>query len=154
MAKLEPREATGRTGPVRTSSGTRVAVRLSPLAPGVASQTGANDVYPEQEGPPASARAEMPTRELDLEELRAMALRCASDFGAEEPDPSSPARPRLELILVEEQEEAPSARRGEIAADSVGKGRPRRSAGLAAAMVATALVVGVCAALAVYGAWP
>jgi hypothetical protein len=153
MAKVDPRETTGRSGPVRTSSGTRVAVRLTPLTPDVTSQTGANDAHH------VPAKEEMPTRELDLEQLRAMALRCASDVGAEEPSLApapSPLRPHLELVLAEEPDDSTLARRAAIAEiDDVEVARPRRSSGLvAAAVIVVALAIGTIAALAVYGALP
>jgi hypothetical protein len=156
MAKVDPRDTTGRAGPVRTSSGTRAAVRLAPLTPGVASQAGANDIEPRPEAP---AREEMPTRELDLEQLREMALRCASDVGAEESRPAaeaSPLRPHLELVLVEEPDDSlPSRRAATAEIDDARMARPARSASLvAAAVVVVALAAGMVAALAVYGALP
>lgn len=157
MAKVDPREETaGRPGPVRTSSGTRAAFRLAPLTPGVSSQEGgANDVEP---APAAPVREEMPTRELDLDQLRAMALRCASDVGADEPGLSpSPPRPRLQLILAEEPERATTteARDALVAIDDTAGPRPVRTSNLAAAaVVALALALGVVAALAAYGALP
>ena len=162
MAKVDPRETTGRAGPVRTSSGTRAAARLAPLTPSVASQPGANDVDPGPEAPEARdvpVREEMPTRELDLEQLRAMALRCASDFGAEEPGRAgapSPRRPHLELVLVEEPDDSPQSRRAATAEiDDAQVARPARSASpLAAAVVVVSLAIGTIAALAVYGALP
>jgi hypothetical protein len=125
MAKVDPREATGRPGPVRTESGTRARVRVAPVAPEVTAQPGANDVQPEREE--RYVRPEMPTRELDLDSIRALALRCASDVGAEakvsppapapeaKPKPSpkpSPKRARLELVLTEEADETPAPRPG------------------------------------------
>jgi hypothetical protein len=158
MAKVDPREKAGRSGPVRTSSGTRAAVRVAPLAPDVTSLTGANDV---REGPDVrdgrdvAVREEMPTRELDLEQIRAMALRCASDFGADEPGLApapSPPRPHLELVLVEEPDNAPASAAG---IDDAEVARPGRSAGVvAAAIVLVALAIATIGALAVYGAFP
>ena len=84
MAKVDPREKAGQSGPVRTSSGTRVAALVAPLPHDVPSLPVANDVHHAPEAPEAhdeAVREEMPTRELDLEQIRAMALRCASDVG-------------------------------------------------------------------------
>ncbi len=148
MAKADPRETMDRTEPVRTSSGTRVAAgRLTPLEPGVASRRGANDVN------------DMPTRELDSVQLRAMALRCASDVDAGEGahDPVSmsvagkPPRRRLELVLADV--EAPLAAVDGDLAD--GEVRPsRRHGGLALVLVITVLAMVAIAAYRVYGVMP
>ncbi len=166
MAKVDPREKVGRTGPVRTSSGTRAVVRVASLPPDVSSLPGANDVQPSPEVNDRPCRDEMPTRELDLEQIRAMALRCASDVGGDAPGLTpapSPLRPRLELVLGEE---ADSARTALAASDDVAdvdavdaidiEGLlPERSSSLAAAaVVVVALVVATLAALGVYGALP
>jgi hypothetical protein len=148
MAKADPRETTDRTGPVRTSSGTRVAAgRLTPLAPGVPSRQRANDVN------------DMPTRELDSAQLRAMALRCASDVdaGGGAHDPAAmpvagmPRRRRLELVLAE-VEAPPGAVDGELAEGEV---RPaRRHGGLALVLVLTVLAMVAVAAYRLYGIAP
>jgi hypothetical protein len=144
MAKADPRETTSRPGPVRTESGTRVAAaRLTPvqLQTGTASPRAANDVN------------EMPTRELDLEELRAMALRCASDIGPAKAAPTPAAdtrlRPRLELVLTDE---APMPA---VGADRPGGevARPRRSGGRALLVLVVMLATASIAALEVYGPW-
>jgi len=152
MAKVDPREKAGQSGPVRTSSGTRAAVRVAPLPPDVAALPVANDVHHAPQARHESVREEMPTRELDLEQIRAMALRCASDVGVDEPrlvPVPSPQRPHLELVLVDEPDRA-----GE-AGDSGELQRPRPWASLAAAVVVVvSLAIAVFAALAVYGALP
>jgi hypothetical protein len=145
MAKLDPQGTIDRSGPVRTSSGTRPAMRLAPITPSVASHPGANDVDA------TPAREEMPTRELDLEELRAMALRCASDVGAEatvahavSPGPAADpqhARPRLEIVFTEDVDDLPVA-------------RARRPARFALAVVLTALAIATFAALKAYAVLP
>ena len=152
MAKVDPREKVGQSGPVRTSSGTRAAVRVAPLPPDVTSLPVANDVHHAPEARDESVREEMPTRELDLEQIRAMALRCASDVGVDEPrlvPVASPQRPHLELVLVDEPDRAGAAiDPGEL---------PRTGpwASLAAAVVVVVLLsIAVFAALAVYGALP
>lgn len=144
---MDPRETTGKPGPVRTSSGTRVAMRITTLEPDVAWLRGANDLH------------DMPTRELDLDEVRAMALRCASDVGpAERAHPSAPmppadepSRPRLQLVLHED--EAPSSA---IDVDSL-EGqvrRSRRSWALALVVVLIVLATATAAAFEVYGVLP
>ncbi|HEY3817728.1 MAG TPA: hypothetical protein VGL81_11180 [Polyangiaceae bacterium] len=148
MAKAEPRDTTGRPGPVRTSSGTRVAAaRLTPLEPSVASQRAANDI------------SEMPTRELDVEQLRAMALHCASDIGFGEPAAPHPtrapatdasSRPRLELVLTEDEALADAMAAELHDGDS---SRSWRSVGIAlVVMVVLALASG--AVFEAYGVWP
>jgi hypothetical protein len=142
MAKADPRETADRTGPVRTSSGTRVAAgRLTPVEPGVASRRGANDV------------GDMPTRELDQAELRAMALRCASDVGTPAPMPvaEKPSRRRLELVLTDV--EAPLAA---VDGDLVGREEdpPRRHGGLALVLVVAVLAMAAVAAYGLYGVVP
>jgi hypothetical protein len=159
MAKLDPRGTTDRQGPVRTSSGTRAAVRLAPITPSVASRPGANDVDVDVDidADPMPAREEMPTRELDMEELRAMALRCASDVGAEAPvvgartheasstSPADPhrarARPRLEIIFSEDVDDAPVA-------------RARRPARFALVVLVAVLAIATLAALKAYAVLP
>jgi len=142
MAKTDPRETLDRTGPVRTSSGTRVAVGgLTRLEPGVPSRRGANDVD------------DMPTRELDSAQLRAMALRCASDVdagdGARDPAPvpgaGKPARRRLELVLADV--EAPLAAVDDELAG--GELAPSRRHGALALMLVVAVLA--IAAVAAYG---
>src|ERR1700722_13398424 len=152
MAKVDPREKAGQSGPDRTSSGTRAAGRVAALPPDVTSLPVANDVHHAPEGRDESVREEMPTRELDLEQIRAMALRCASDVGVDEPrlvPVPSPQRPHLELVLVDEPDRAGTAvDHGEVP-------RPGRWASLAAAVVVlVSLAIAVFAALAVYGALP
>jgi hypothetical protein len=147
MAKVDPRETTGKPGPVRTSSGTRVAMRITTLEPDVAWQRGANDMH------------DMPTRELDLDEVRAMALRCASDVGptqrahpaAPVPPSAEPSRPRLQLVLHED--EAPSSA---VDADLLEGlvGRSRRSWAVALAVLVLALATATAAAFEVYGVLP
>ncbi len=144
---MDPRERTGKPGPVRTSSGTRVAMRVTTLEPDIAWQRGANDLH------------DMPTRELDLDEVRAMALRCASDVGPAErahpsapvPPAAEPSRPRLQLVLHED--EAPSSAVGVDPADGP-VGRPRRSWGLALVVVFVVLATATAAAFEVYGVLP
>ncbi len=148
MAKADPRETMDRTGPVRTSSGTRVAAgRLTPLEPGVPSRRGANDVN------------DMPTRELDSAQLRAMALRCASDVdageGAHDPAPmpvaGKPRRRRLELVLAEV--EAPlAAVDGDLAGREAAPSR--RYGGLALVLVVAVLAMAAVAAYGLYGIVP
>jgi len=146
MAKADPRETTDRPGPVRTSSGTRIAARRAPLESvesDVVAPRSANDVN------------EMPTRELDLEQLRAMALRCASDVGsAERTHPASPipgaregSRPRLELVLADEA--PPSS--GDADRDERAVHRSRRSGVLAFVVVIVVLAAAAVAACEVYG---
>jgi hypothetical protein len=148
MAKADPRETTDRTGPVRTSSGTRVAAgRLTPLAPGVPSRQRANDVN------------DMPTRELDSAQLRAMALRCASDVdaGGGAHDPAAmpaagqPRRRRLELVLAE-VEAPPGAIDGDLADRE--ERSARRHGGLALVLVLTVLAMVAVAAYRLYGIAP
>jgi hypothetical protein len=152
MAKGEPRETNAQPGPVRTSSGTRVAaVRLAPLDPDVTSKKGDNDVNQ----PPA--RDEMPTRELDLEQLRAMALRCASDVGADEPLAPAPVRPRLQLVFTDEAGIAPappSAAGTVIDRDEIEAPRPRRLGRTLLLLVLFALPLATVAALSAYGLLP
>src|ERR1700722_5823977 len=151
MAKADPRETPGRPGPVRTSSGTRVAARraslevLETVESEVAAQRSANDVN------------EMPTRELDLEQLRAMALRCASDVGsAERSHPASPIpgaeepRPRLELVLAGDAPLFPRDADGPEGAVR----HSRRSGVLALVVVVVVLAVASVAACEVYGLLP
>jgi hypothetical protein len=148
MAKADPRETIDRTGPVRTSSGTRVAAgRLTRLEPGVPSRRGANDFN------------DMPTRELDQVELRAMALRCASDVDAGEgahdsapmPVAGKPPRRRLELLLAEV--EAPlAAVDGDLAGREAGPSR--RHGGLALLLVVAVLAMAAVAAYGLYGIVP
>ena len=171
MAKAGPRETTGRPGPVRTSSGTRVAAaRLTPVQPpAVASPRGANDdiretltaVQPPAVASPRGAYdiSETPTRELDLEQLRAMALRCASDVGQGEqeydaapmPAADKPSRPRLELVLAEDERPLDA-----IDADRPGGrvDRSRRPGVLALVVVLLVLALATLAALEVYGLLP
>jgi len=146
MAKVDPRETTGKPGPVRTSSGTRVAMRVTTLEPDVAWQRGANDLH------------DMPTRELDLDEVRAMALRCASDVGPSErahpsapvPPGAEPSRPRLQLVLPED--EAPTSAVDVDPPD--GQVGSRRSWGLAFVVVFAVLATATAAAFEVYGVLP
>ena len=158
MAKVEPRETTGRPGPVRTSSGTRVAaVHRTPLTPSVASQPSANDI------------SQMPTQELDLEQLRAMALRCASDVGAEEPalaaacdqapmpvrDETSHPRPRLALVFTEEPDETPGTSHAATAdLEEAEVERPRRLGRFVLALILIALAVAAVAAFDAYVVLP
>jgi hypothetical protein len=143
MAKLEPRDATGQPGPQRLASGTRVAaVRLTPLTPSVTSRASENDI------------SQMPTQQLDVEELRAMALRCASDVGADEPgvapacEPAPPAvidepsRPRLELVFAEDADDFQQE------LDAVGA--PRRHARTVLAVLLVVLLLAAIVALATY----
>jgi len=147
MAKADPRKTVDRTGPARTSSGTRAAVRLTRLEPSVPSRRGANDFN------------DMPTRELDSVQLRAMALRCASDVGAGEgaqhptsmPAAEKPSRRRLELVLAED--EAPlAAVDGGLPGSEVG--RSRRYRGLALVLVVAVFAMAAVAAYGLYGNMP
>ncbi len=146
MAKVDPRETTDKPGPVRTSSGTRVAMRVTTLEPDVAWLRGANDLH------------DMPTRELDLDEVRAMALRCASDVGPAErahpaapvPPAAEPSRPRLQLVL---NDEAPSSA-VEVDPPDGQLGPSRRSWGLALVVVFVVLATATAAAFEVYGVLP
>jgi len=147
MGKADPREKTATPGPVRTSSGTRVAMRITTLEPDVAWLRGANDLH------------DMPTRELDLDEVRAMALRCASDVGPAErahpsapvPPAAEPSRPRLQLVLHEDEAPSPA-----IDVDSVDAqvGRSRRSWAVALVVVLVVLATATAAAFEVYGVLP
>lgn len=148
MAKADPRETIERTGPVRTSSGTRVAaVRLTPLEPSVSSRRGANDFH------------DMPTRELDQAQLRAMALRCASDVGAGEgahhpapmPATEKPSRRRLELVLAEDEARLAAAD-GDLPGGEVG--RSRRYGGLALVVAVVVFAMAAVAAYALHGFVP
>jgi hypothetical protein len=147
MGKADARDKIGQAGPVRTSSGTRVAMRITTLEPDPAWQRGANDMH------------DMPTRELDLDEVRAMALRCASDIGpAQRAHPSAPvlpaaepSRPRLQLVLHED--EAPSSAVDADLPEGLA-GRSRRSWALALVIVVVALATATAAAFEVYGVLP
>ncbi len=91
MAKLDARANAGVTntkpGPVRTSSGTRQAIRLEPQSPPIARAPSANDGDD--------------TKQFHAAELREMALRCASDVLAEPKPPSSPP-PELVALVDDE----------------------------------------------------
>ena len=88
MAKVEARAIGGPTiakpGPVRTSSGTRQAIRLEAQPPPIARAPSANDADD--------------TKQLHAAELREMALRCASDVLAQPKPPSSPPPALVDLV--------------------------------------------------------
>lgn len=142
---MDPRETADKPGPVRTSSGTRVAMRITTLEPDVAWQRGANDLH------------DMPTRELDLDEVRAMALRCASDIGPAErahppvPPAAEPSRPRLQLVLHEDE---PPSSAMDVDPLEGQVGRSRRSWALALVVVLIVLATATAAAFEVYGVLP
>jgi hypothetical protein len=118
-AKADPQRAYAERGPVRTESGTRVvAVRLTPETPASAREP----------RPSVSDVGQMPTRELDVAELRRMALRCASDVDAVGGAPAAaldaePARDlieapplartpaRLELVYADDDDEVDAVAR-------------------------------------------
>jgi hypothetical protein len=151
MGKPDPRETTGRPGPVRTSSGTRViAVRVTtPIEPSVTAQRSANDVN------------ELPTMELDTDQLRALALHCASDVGhvePAEPPPAAdkPSRPRLQLVFIEDEE--PRVVLDAVRHDSPQLEEPvdlpRRPRGLTLVVVLCAIAVVAVVVSRVYGVLP